>query len=77
MISQKFDVVLLGHFAKGRSGRGDTCISTYIAKRLTLAPYEALCFAAALTTLKLEKEGPFRGKLEDVEVLSRKPGRGN
>jgi len=25
-----------------------------------------------VTTLKLEKEGPFRGKLEDVEILSRK-----
>jgi sugar/nucleoside kinase (ribokinase family) len=57
---------------KGRTGRGDTCISTYIAKRLSLPPYKALCFAAALTTLKLEKEGPFRGKLEDVEALSRK-----
>ena len=57
---------------KGRTGRGDTCISTYIGKRLTLPPYKALCFAAALTTLKLEKEGPFRGKLEDVEILSKK-----
>ncbi|RLE08154.1 carbohydrate kinase [Candidatus Aerophobetes bacterium] len=57
---------------RGRSGRGDTCISTYIAKRLTSPPYKALCFAAALTTLKLEKEGPFRGKPKDVEILSRK-----
>ncbi|MEA3485154.1 MAG: PfkB family carbohydrate kinase [Candidatus Aerophobetes bacterium] len=57
---------------KGRTGRGDTCISTYIGKRLTLAPYKALCFAVALTTLKLEKKGPFRGELEDVEALSRK-----
>jgi sugar/nucleoside kinase (ribokinase family) len=46
---------------KGRTGRGDTCISTYIAKRLTLPPYKALCFTAALTTLKLQKEGPFKG----------------
>ena len=59
-------------FLKGRTGRGDTCISTYIGKRLTLPPYKALCFAAALTTLKLEKEGPFRGELEDVETLSKK-----
>lgn len=56
---------------KGRTGRGDTCISTYIAKRLTLPPHKALCFAAALTTLKLEKEGPFRGNLEDVAALSK------
>jgi len=56
---------------KGRTGRGDTCISTYIAKRLTSSPYKALCFTAALTTLKLEKEGPFRGNIEDVDALSR------
>ena len=56
---------------KGRSGRGDTCISTYIGKRLTLEPFAALCFAAALTTLKLEKEGPFRGNIEEVEILTK------
>ena len=55
---------------KGRTGRGDTCIAAYIGKRLLgLEPGEALHFAAALTTLKLEKEGPFKGKLEDVEAL--------
>jgi len=57
---------------KGRSGRGDTCICTYIGKRLTLDPYPALCFAAALTTKKLEKEGPFKGDLKDVEDLLEK-----
>jgi len=55
---------------EGRSGRGDTCICAYIGKRLSLPAYKALCFAAALTTLKLEKEGPFKGKLKDVETLS-------
>jgi len=38
---------------------------------LTLPPYKALCFTAALTTLKLEKEGPFRGNFEDVDALSK------
>jgi len=57
---------------KGRSGRGDTCISTYIGKRLILKPYPALCFAAAVTTLKLEKEGPFRGDIKDVETILEK-----
>lgn len=56
-------------FLKGRSGRGDTCIAAYIGKRLSLPAPEALYFAAALTTLKLEKEGPFKGKLEDVEAF--------
>jgi len=54
---------------KGRTGRGDTCIAAYIGKRLSLPAPQALYFAAALTTLKLEKEGPFKGKLEDVEAL--------
>ena len=58
---------------KGRNFRGDNCISTYIGKRLTLLdPYPALCFAAALTTLKLEKEGPFRGNVKDVEAILEK-----
>ena len=59
-------------FLRGRSGRGDTCISTYIGKRLTLEPYPSLCFAAALTTLKLEHEGPFGGDIKEVEVLAKK-----
>jgi len=57
---------------RGRSGRGDTCVSTYIGKRLTLDPYPSLCFAAGLTTLKLEHEGPFRGDIKEVEILARK-----
>jgi len=62
---------------KGRSGRGDTCISTYIGKRFSLEPYPALCYAAALTTLKLEKEGPFKGDVKDVEALVKKRNKNN
>jgi len=54
---------------KGRTGRGDTCMAAYIGKRLSSSAPEALSFAAALTTIKLEKEGPFKGKLENVETL--------
>jgi sugar/nucleoside kinase (ribokinase family) len=54
---------------KGRTGRGDTCMAAYIGKRLSLSAPEALYFATALTTIKLEKRGPFNGKLEDVEAL--------
>ena len=52
---------------KGRTGRGDTCFACYVGKRLSASPEEACRFAAAVTTLKLEKPGPFRGTLEDVE----------
>lgn len=44
---------------EGRTGRGDTCMATYIGKRLTVPAAQALSFAAALTSRKLEKEGPF------------------
>jgi len=53
----------------GRSGRGDTCIASYLSKRLTAAPQEATLWAAAVTSLKLEAEGPFNRKLADVEKL--------
>jgi sugar/nucleoside kinase (ribokinase family) len=53
----------------GRSGRGDTCIASYMAKRLTEPPEEAILWSAALTSLKMEAEGPFRGKKTDVQEL--------
>ena len=53
----------------GRSGRGDTCIGSYLAKRQSATPAEATVWAAALTSLKMEAEGPFRGEAADVEEL--------
>jgi len=56
----------------GRTGRGDTCFSSYFGRRLLGdPPREAARFAAALTTLKLERPGPFRGSLEEVQTLAR------
>jgi sugar/nucleoside kinase (ribokinase family) len=46
---------------KGRTGRGDTCFAAYLGRRLTADPAEACRFAAAMTSLKLEQPGPFRG----------------
>jgi sugar/nucleoside kinase (ribokinase family) len=56
----------------GRSGRGDTCISSYVAKRLTGSPAEATVWAAAVTSLKLEAEGPIKRNVRDVEDLIRR-----
>ncbi len=56
----------------GRSGRGDTCVGTYVTKRLTLPPYEAGKWAAAVTGLKVERPGPFNRPLEEVEALIHK-----
>jgi sugar/nucleoside kinase (ribokinase family) len=53
----------------GRSGRGDTCIGSYMAKRLYVEPHEALKWAAAVTSLKMEKLGPFDRSISDVEQL--------
>jgi sugar/nucleoside kinase (ribokinase family) len=53
----------------GRSGRGDTCVASYVAKRLTAPPQEACIWAAAVTSLKLEAEGPIKRTVADVEEL--------
>jgi sugar/nucleoside kinase (ribokinase family) len=57
---------------KGRTGRGDTCIAAYLGKRLTASPAEAIIWAAALTSLKMETEGPFGREISEVEELIRK-----
>lgn len=54
---------------EGRTGRGDTCFASYLGGRLTLEPAEATRLAAAVTTLKQEKAGPWRGSLADVEQM--------
>jgi sugar/nucleoside kinase (ribokinase family) len=56
----------------GRSGRGDTCIASYVARRLNSPPSEAMIWAAAVTSLKLEAEGPFRRNIREVEKLIQK-----
>ena len=53
----------------GRTGRGDTCFATYLGRRLSAPPEGACRFAAAVTTLKMERPGPFRGTLAEVEVM--------
>ena len=53
----------------GRSGRGDTCIASYTAKRLSASPQEATTWAAAVTSLKMEAEGPFQRTMQEVNHL--------
>jgi sugar/nucleoside kinase (ribokinase family) len=53
----------------GRSGRGDTCIASYMAKRINSSPQESTIWAAAVTSLKMEAEGPFRRSIDEVERL--------
>ena len=56
----------------GRSGRGDTCFSAYITERLNKDIEEALLFASALVSLKMEKPGPFKRTRGDVEDYIKK-----
>jgi sugar/nucleoside kinase (ribokinase family) len=53
----------------GRSGRGDTCLAAYVSRRLSAPPDHSTIWAAALTSLKMEAEGPFRRGVADVEAL--------
>jgi sugar/nucleoside kinase (ribokinase family) len=53
----------------GRTGRGDTCFAAYLTQRLRKSPEDALKYAAALTSLKMEHPGPFKGDLKDIEAL--------
>ena len=56
---------------RGRSGRGDTCVGSYLSRRLSAEPADATVWAAALTSLKLEEEGPIRRSRADVEAAIR------
>ena len=53
----------------GRSGRGDTCVGSYVAKRLTLPPQEAGKWSAAATSLKIERHGVFNRTVAEVEAF--------
>jgi sugar/nucleoside kinase (ribokinase family) len=54
---------------RGRSGRGDTCTASYLSRRLSAPPEDSVVWAAAVTSLKLEAEGPFRRTKADAQAL--------
>jgi sugar/nucleoside kinase (ribokinase family) len=53
----------------GRTGRGDTCFSTYIAMRQSSDAATACRWAGVITSLKQEKPGPWRGTRAQVEKI--------
>ena len=53
----------------GRSGRGDTCVGSYVAARLECPPEEAIYWSVATTSLKIETPGPIRRPYEDIVDL--------
>ncbi|PKO14555.1 MAG: carbohydrate kinase [Chloroflexi bacterium HGW-Chloroflexi-10] len=50
----------------GRTGRGDTCFSTYIAMRQSENPETACRWAGIITSLKQEVPGPWKGTKQQV-----------
>jgi len=57
----------------GRSGRGDTCVGSYVATRLEHPPEEAILWSVATTSLKMETPGPIRRPYEEiVDLVERK-----
>ena len=52
----------------GRTGRGDTTFAAYINERLSHSMADALLYATATVSLKMETPGPFKGTREDVEA---------
>jgi sugar/nucleoside kinase (ribokinase family) len=50
----------------GRTGRGDTTFAAYLARRMDHDAPEALKFAAAMASIKMETPGPFVGTLDEV-----------
>ena len=53
----------------GRSGRGDTCLAAYTARRFSHGPRASTVWAAAVASLKMEAEGPFRRDVAAVHEL--------
>lgn len=51
----------------GRTGRGDTTFSVYLTERLSKSTKEALAFATAAVSLKMEHPGPLKKTRKEVE----------
>lgn len=54
---------------RGRSGRGDTCLGSYVSCRLERDARYSTTWAAAVTSLKMEQEGPIMRSRDEVETL--------
>jgi sugar/nucleoside kinase (ribokinase family) len=64
---ESHDIGFFPENLSGRSGRGDTCLGSYVAMRLSKPPYESGIWSAAVTSLKMEKLGVFDRPVSDVE----------
>lgn len=56
----------------GRSGRGDTCLGSYVTARLSHPADEAATYAAAVTSLKMEKPCPYDRTTAELDAFIQK-----
>lgn len=62
-----YDCAVKARNLSGRTGRGDTTFSSYLAMRMSGADIpEALLYATACVSLKMETPGAFAGSRQDV-----------
>lgn len=66
---QYFEAGFFPDVLRGRSGRGDTCMGSYVSSRLDTPPGASTVWAAAVTSLKMEHEGPVQCSPVDVRSL--------
>ena len=52
----------------GRSGRGDTTFAAYITQRQSSSMADALLWATATVSTKMEAPGPYKGTKADIEA---------
>ncbi|MDE6471654.1 MAG: ribokinase [Clostridia bacterium] len=52
----------------GRSGRGDTTFASYITQRQSHSMADALLWATATVSTKMEAPGPYKGTKADIEA---------
>lgn len=53
----------------GRTGRGDTCFSSYLAMRQTTDPDTACQWAGLITSIKQETPGPWKGTKAEIQSM--------
>lgn len=49
---------------EGRTGRGDTCFTSYVGSRIKFGPERSAKIAGIVTTMKQEKHGPWTGEID-------------
>ena len=66
---QFYEAPFTSRLLSGRTGRGDTCFSTFVSQRLTDDAETACRWAGVVTSMKQETPGPWKGTAEEVRAI--------